>query len=96
MENGENGWQLSVRIGTVPPPSIRLHRVKLKISDCVFDCVYLALSISRLAFSLIKKYILRKENQAKKILNLNHRLNKLKHKFANIQTTFDFFYQHLY
>ena len=47
MENGENGWQLSVRIGTAPPPSIRLHRVTLKISDCAFDCVYLHLILSR-------------------------------------------------
>ena len=96
MENGENGWQLSLRIGTAQPPSIRLHRVTLKISDCVFDCVYLHLILSRLAFSLIKKHILRKENQTKKILNLNHRLNKMKYKFANMQTTFEFFYQHLY
>ena len=37
MENGENGWQFSVRTGTAPPPSIRLHRVTLKISHCVFE-----------------------------------------------------------
>ena len=91
--NWGNGWQFFLRIGTAPPPSIRLHRLTSENLDYIFEklSIYIQFYPGWL-FPSSLMYFKKKQNKAeKKKKTLNHRLNKKERKFANIQIAFDFF-----
>ena len=92
MEMGQMGDNFSQKL--VLPHHLQLsytdQHQKIQITY-LENCLSTFNFIPVIFFPLLLCISTKKQNKAEDILNLNHRLNKVEHKFTNMHTAFDFF-----
>ena len=97
-EAGVNKWKWGKWVAIFPKnwycPTTFNYVTQISIRKFIlhiWKTVYLHLILFRLAsFPPLLCISTKNKTKLKKTLNLNHRLNKVEHKFANIQAAFDF------